>query len=248
MSPEQAAPARTVDPREIAKFSAESAGWWDPEGAFRPLHRLGPARLAYLRDQSCLRFGRDRASLTPLAGLSAIDVGCGGGLVAEPLARMGAAVVGLDADRTAIETARAHADAQGLSIDYRTGDVEQVPERFDLVVALEIVEHVADLPAFVQACAGLAKPGGLVVFSTLNRTLKSLALGVVAAEYLLRWVPRGTHDWRKFIRPADLARVARESGLAVSDTSGLAFDPLSGGFRLAPNDLSVNYFLTAAKD
>jgi 2-polyprenyl-6-hydroxyphenyl methylase/3-demethylubiquinone-9 3-methyltransferase len=241
-------PPNSVDPAEIAHFARDSARWWDPAGPHAPLHRLNPIRLGWLRDQVAQQFGRDPRSLTPLEGLTALDVGCGGGLVAEPLARMGAVTVGLDADAVAIEAARAHAADQALSLTYRVGSVEAEPaDRYDLVAALEVVEHVADLPGFVESCARTVKPGGLVLFSTLNRTAKSFALGVVAAERVLRWVPAGTHDWRKFVKPAELARACRAAGLEVLATTGLVFDPLAGGFRLSERDLSVNYFLAAQR-
>jgi 2-polyprenyl-6-hydroxyphenyl methylase/3-demethylubiquinone-9 3-methyltransferase len=183
-----------------------------------------------------------------LAGLVAMDVGCGGGLVAEPLARMGARTTGLDADQVAIEAARAHAEGTGLDLTYKVGAVEAEPAAtYDLVTALEVVEHTTDPAAFVEACARTVKPGGLLLLSTLNRTPKSYALGIVAAERVLRWVPPGTHDWKKFVKPAELAHACRDAGLTVIDTTGLVFDPLAGGFRLSARDLSVNYFLAAAK-
>lgn len=241
-------PSSSVDPAEIARFARDSARWWDPAGPFAPLHRLNPVRLGWVRDQAAQRFGRDPRSLRPLEGLTALDVGCGGGLVAEPLARMGAATVGLDADAVAIEAARAHAAGQDLSLTYKPGAVEGEPaDSYDLVTALEVVEHVADQAAFIAACARTVKPGGLLLLSTLNRTAKSFALGIVVAERVLRWVPPGTHHWKKFVKPAELARDCRQAGLEVVDTIGMTFDPLAGEFRLSARDLSVNYFLAAVK-
>lgn len=243
----------TVDPAEIEHFSKDSARWWDEEGPFRPLHRLNPARMAYIRDTACARFGRDPRSLTPLEGLKILDAGCGGGLVCEPLARMGAETTGIDADKTAIEAARAHARKSGLDIRYEAAATDELVEKsgnrgkFDVVLALEIVEHVASVDKFVENCVDLCKKDGLLIFSTLNRTPKSFALGIVAAEYLLRWVPRGTHDWRKFIRPSELAAALRRAGAAPGDVKGLVFSPLKGDFLLSDSDVDVNYFMSATK-
>lgn len=243
----------TVDPAEIEHFSKDSARWWDEEGPFRPLHRLNPARMAYIRDQACAHFGRDPRSLRPLEGLKILDAGCGGGLVCEPLARMGADATGIDADETAIDAARAHARGVGLDIRYEAAATDELVEKrgkqdkFDIVLALEIVEHVASVDKFVENCVDLCKKDGLLIFSTLNRTPKSFALGIVAAEYLLRWVPRGTHDWRKFIRPSELAAALRRAGAVPAGVKGLAFSPLKGEFLLSDNDVDVNYFMSATK-
>jgi 2-polyprenyl-6-hydroxyphenyl methylase/3-demethylubiquinone-9 3-methyltransferase len=241
---------QTVDTAEIEKFSRISRDWWDPSGPFRPLHRLNPARLSYIRDRAAVHFDRQGTALDPLAGLKVLDIGCGGGLVAEPLARLGAKVTAVDADGTAIAAARLHAGQRDVAVDYRTGAAEDLVaagERFDIVLALEIVEHVANRAMFVDLLARLVRPGGLLVLSTLNRTLKSLALGVGAAEYLLRWVEPGTHDWRKFVRPSELARDVREAGFDLVDLTGLVFDPLRGEFRLDASDVGVNYFMAAAR-
>ncbi|MEZ5667515.1 MAG: bifunctional 2-polyprenyl-6-hydroxyphenol methylase/3-demethylubiquinol 3-O-methyltransferase UbiG [Alphaproteobacteria bacterium] len=240
----------TIDPAEIAKFAAMAGDWWDPDGAYRPLHRQNAARLGFIRDGLCRHFGRDPLSLSSLAGLAVADVGCGGGLVAEPLARLGAAVVGVDATEANIAAARHHADGQGLAIDYRCTTAEALAEagaRFDAVVALEIVEHVADVAAFLAACAALVGPGGVVVLSTMNRTARAFAMAIVGAEYVLRWLPRGTHDWRRFVKPSELARQLRASGLALTDLTGLVLDPLQGGWRLDPRDVAVNYMALAVK-
>jgi 2-polyprenyl-6-hydroxyphenyl methylase/3-demethylubiquinone-9 3-methyltransferase len=240
----------TVDPAEIAKFGMMADRWWDPDGPFRPLHRLNPVRIGYIRDQATAHFGGDAASVIPLAGLTALDVGCGGGLVAEPLARLGAAVTAIDADPKAIGAARAHAADRGLEIDYRQASAEELAAggaQFDLVLALEIVEHVADRSAFIDSITALVAPGGLLILSTLNRTMASLALGVAVAERVLGWVEPGTHDWRKFVRPSELARDLRKAGFELAALTGLAFDPLAGAFRLKPGDVRVNYFAVARR-
>lgn len=237
----------TVDAREIEAFSSMADRWWDEDGPFGPLHRLNPVRLAYLKRGVCDHFGRDASSERPLSGLAIADVGCGGGLAAEPLARLGAAVTGIDASAEAIAVARAHAEASGLAIDYRPLSVEALAAsgaRFDALVALEIVEHVADRRVFVAACCRCVRPGGPILLSTLNRTARSFALGVVAAEYLLRWIPRGTHRWSKFVKPSELARDLRAGGARVEDVTGLGFDPLSNRWFLG-RDVSVNYMLRA---
>ncbi len=240
----------TVDAAEVAKFEAMAARWWDPEGDAAPLHRLNPCRLDYIAEQVTAQFGRDRRARAPLAGLSLVDVGCGGGLMAEPMARLGATVTGLDAASGAVAAAQAHAAASGLEIDYRAETAEALAASgaaFDVTLALEIVEHVAEREAFFAALSALTKPGGLVVLSTLNRTAASFAKAVVGAEYVLRWLPRGTHDWRRFVTPDELAAAASAAGLTPVDRMGMAFSPLSGRWRLSPDDLSVNYLLTCEK-
>jgi len=242
--------ARTVDAAEVEKFSRISADWWNPDGPFRPLHRLNPVRLSYIRDRAAAHFGRDGRSVSPLAGLTALDIGCGGGLVAEPLARMGARVSAVDADPVAIAAARIHAADRAVAVNYEVGSSDELAEagrRFDLVLALEIVEHVADREEFLSTLGALVAPGGLMILSTLNRTLKSLVLGVGVAEHVLRWVEPGTHDWRKFVKPSELARGVRGIGFGVADLTGLVFDPLKGEFRLSDNDVGVNYFMTAVR-
>jgi 2-polyprenyl-6-hydroxyphenyl methylase/3-demethylubiquinone-9 3-methyltransferase len=238
----------TIDPDEVDQFSKIADAWWDSEGDFRPLHRLNPARLAFIRDHLIAHFDR-AAGLTPLAGLDLIDIGCGGGLITEPMARLGAKVTGIDASPENIGVAAAHAVQSGLAIEYRCEAAETLAaerRQFDVVLALEIIEHVVDRALFVASCAELVKPGGALILSTLNRTIKSLALGVVAAEYILRWVPRGTHDWRKFVRPHELAADLRLNGMVMRDVAGLDFDPKTAGWRLTLRP-SVNYLMFATK-
>lgn len=238
----------SVDEAEIQNFSKDSGHWWDENGPFAPLHRLNPVRMAYIRGQICARFQKDSGLLRPFEGLRVLDIGCGGGLICEPMARLGAAVTGIDADAQAIKVAQAHADEMGLGIAYQCAAAEDLHNTFDIVLALEIAEHVTDLDDFIKSCAALCKPGGLLILSTLNRTAKSFALGIVAAEYLLRWVPQGTHHWKKFVKPSELARALRQYGANPQDVTGLIFDPLSGDFTLSDNDVAVNYFLSAIKN
>lgn len=242
--------AKTVDAAEVEKFSRMSAEWWDPTGPFRPLHRLNPVRLTYIRDRAAAHFGLDSRSVAPFGGLTALDIGCGGGLVAEPLARMGATVTAVDADPVAIEAARLHAAGREVDVDYQVGSSDELVaagRTFDLVLALEIVEHVADRDEFLSTLGALVAPGGLLILSTLNRTLKSLVLGVGMAEHVLRWVEPGTHDWRKFVKPSELARGLRGISFGVADLTGLVFDPLQNEFRLSADDVGVNYFMTAMR-
>ncbi len=240
--------AGTVDPADVARFSAIAAEWWDPTGKFRPLHRLNPLRLAYIRDTVCRRLGRDPLAPDPLKGIRVVDIGCGGGLLAEPIARMGATVVGVDASDKNVKTAAAHAAETGTAVDYRATTAEALAatgERFDVVLAMEVIEHVADVDLFVKSCTDLLSPGGVLFLATLNRTPKSFALAIVGAEYILRWMPRGTHNWRQFLRPSELAAAVRAHGLAVKDLTGVTYSPLSDEFRLNPRDLDVNYMAWA---
>ena len=239
----------TVDPQEIAQFAAIADAWWDEEGAFRPLHRLNPVRLRYIRDNLCAHFGLDAEAPKPLNGLRLVDVGCGGGLLCEPLARMGATVTGIDAAEEGIAAARAHADAVGLAIDYRAATAESLVaagESFDAVISMEVLEHVADVDAFLAACRDLTRPGGALALSTLNRTPKSYLMAIVGAEYVLRWLPRGTHDWKKFIRPSELAAALRRQGLNLADLTGIEYSPLADRFSLG-RDLGVNYLAFATR-
>ena len=239
----------TVDPAEIEKFRRMAEEWWDPRGKFRPLHRFNPVRLQFLKDRLCRHFGRDPLSARPFRGLRLLDVGSGGGLVAEPLTRLGAEVVGIDATARNVEVARLHAAEGGLSIDYRHAAAEELAEAgesFDAVLALEIVEHVASLDAFVAAAARMVKPGGLLVVATLNRTVKAFGLAIVGAEYVLGWLPKGTHDWRKFVRPSELETAMRASGLTLAEATGVSYNPLLDRWSLG-SDLDVNYLAVAKK-
>ncbi|MEE3625963.1 bifunctional 2-polyprenyl-6-hydroxyphenol methylase/3-demethylubiquinol 3-O-methyltransferase UbiG [Nitrospirillum sp. BR 11752] len=242
--------ATTVDPGEIQRFSAIAAEWWDEAGKFRPLHKLNPVRLEYLRDRICSHFGRDPLAPQPLKGLRLVDIGCGGGLLSEPLARMGADVVGIDAAERNVKTAATHAMESGTPVDYRHTTAEELVaagETFDAVLSLEVVEHVADVPLFLDSLAALLKPEGLLVMATLNRTPKSYLMAIIGAEYVLRWLPRGTHDWRKFLKPSELAAGLRATGLTVREVVGLVYSPFNDTFRLDARDLDVNYLLWACR-
>jgi 2-polyprenyl-6-hydroxyphenyl methylase / 3-demethylubiquinone-9 3-methyltransferase len=244
-----AAIPHNLDPAEIERFSKLASEWWDPNGKFRPLHKIGPPRIQFVRDEICRRLGRKAEGLRPLTGLSLLDIGCGGGLVCEPMARMGAAVTGVDPAVTNIAAAAKHADGQGLSIDYRAIEAEQLiaeGRTFDAVLCLEVVEHVPDPAAFMKACAALVRPGGVLVLSTLNRTLKSYALAIVGAEYILRWLPVGTHRWDRFLTPAELTGHVTAAGMRVWETRGVVFNPLQDTWSLS-GDTDVNYMLSAAK-
>ncbi|MBL8629861.1 MAG: bifunctional 2-polyprenyl-6-hydroxyphenol methylase/3-demethylubiquinol 3-O-methyltransferase UbiG [Rhodospirillaceae bacterium] len=239
---------------EVAKFSAIADEWWDPTGKFRPLHKFNPERIRYVRDRLAQHFGRALAGRElsqdkPFAGLSLLDVGCGGGLISEPMARLGFNVTGVDAAERNINVAKVHAERSGLGIDYRHTTPEQMvsgAQRFDVVLALEVVEHVADLDVFLSAASQLVAPGGALIAATLNRTLKSLALAKVGAEYVLRWVPAGTHDWRKFVKPSELAAGLRRSSLTVQELKGLTYDLFRDRWVMG-DDLDVNYMMLATK-
>lgn len=240
----------TVDEKDLAQFESLGAKWWDESGPMKPLHRLNPVRLDYIRRTACAHFGLEGEKLGALAGLEALDIGCGGGIVAEPLRRMGAAVTAVDAGTENIEAARAHAALSGLDIDYRAATAEELAAEgatFDIVTALEVVEHVADVPLFLSSCAALVRPGGLLVVSTLNRTAKSLLLGVGMAEYVLRWLPVGTHDWKKFLKPSEVAAPLTAAGLELHDITGLVYSPLQDVFKLDAQDLDVNYLMVAVR-
>jgi 2-polyprenyl-6-hydroxyphenyl methylase/3-demethylubiquinone-9 3-methyltransferase len=241
--------AATVDPAEIARFSALATRWWDTDGPMRPLHRLNPLRLAWIKDRISDRFGRDPKAPTALSGLTALDIGCGAGLVTEPLARMGAAVVGIDPADENIAAARLHATEGGLGIDYRATTVEALAaagERFDVVLILEVVEHVTDVAAFVATAASMVKPGGLLIASTINRTRKAWLLAIVGAENVLRWLPRGTHHYDKLVTPEELRSAFRGASLVPAAASGVMYLPVLDRFRLTA-DMDVNYMMTAER-
>ncbi len=237
----------TIDETEVAKFSAMAAEWWDPAGKFAPLHKFNPVRLTFIRDTAAAHFGR--AGLKPFAGLSLLDIGCGGGLLSEPMSRLGFSVTGVDPSEKNIGTAKAHAAAGGLPVTYRAASAEVLEAEgaaFDVVLNMEVVEHVADLKAYLRACAQLVNPGGLMFVATLNKTLKSLALAKIGAEYILRWLPPGTHDWSRFVEPGELRRLLEGAGLNPLKTQGVAFDPLSWDWHLS-SDVDVNYMIVASR-
>ena len=241
----------TIDEADVARFNALAATWWDADGPFKPLHKFNPARLNVIRDWICNHFGRNPKSAQPFAGLTLVDIGCGGGLVAEPMARLGADVLGLDAGEKNIGAAKAHraAMAQSLLLDYRVMTAEALAEtgrQFDVVLTLEVVEHVADIDLFLKSAALMVKPGGILIAATLNRTLKAFALAIVGAEYVLGWLPRGTHDWKKFVTPGELERFLIHAGLTPSDQAGFTYNPLADRWRVT-KDLDVNYMMSAQK-
>ncbi|HUB95014.1 MAG TPA: bifunctional 2-polyprenyl-6-hydroxyphenol methylase/3-demethylubiquinol 3-O-methyltransferase UbiG [Stellaceae bacterium] len=239
----------TIDRDEVARFSALASRWWDEDGEFRPLHRINPVRLEFLRERLVRHFAREPRDLAPFRGLSLVDIGCGGGLVAEPMARLGFSVTGLDADPETLAVGRAHAAAQGLRIDYRCETAEALAAsgvQFDAVLALEVMEHVRDVPLFVAACARLLRPGGAFLASTINRTPRSFVLAIAGAEYVLRWLPRGTHRWDRFLRPSEVAAALRGNGLEPREFAGLVFDLLHGSWGLS-SDLAVNYLVFATQ-
>jgi 2-polyprenyl-6-hydroxyphenyl methylase/3-demethylubiquinone-9 3-methyltransferase len=241
--------APSVDPSEVEKFSRMAAEWWDPTGKFAPLHKFNPVRLKFIRETVTAHVRRDAKSLRPFERLSLLDIGCGGGLLSEPMSKMGFKVTGVDPSEKNIGTARAHAAQSGAVVEYRVADAEtlaQEGQSFDVVLNMEVVEHVADLRGYLESTAALVKPGGLMFVATLTRTLKALALAKVAAEYILRWLPPGTHDWDKFVAPAELRAMLEDSGLKVLKTQGIAFDPLGWDWRLS-NDTDVNYMVVAER-
>lgn len=241
--------ASTVDAAEVARFSALSREWWNPTGKFRVLHKFNPVRLAWIRDHACAHFGRDARSGRPFEGLRILDIGCGGGLISEPMARLGAEVVAADASRTNIEVARIHSAESGVAIDYRDTTAEalaEAGETFDIVLNLEVVEHVADVSLFMSACAAMVKPGGLMFVATINRTAKAFALAIVGAEYVLGWLPKGTHSWDKFVTPAELDTALDANAMQRIDHAGVFYNPLADQWRTS-RDMDVNYMILAAK-
>ena len=236
----------TVDPAEIAKFSKLSEEWWNPSGKMAPLHKINPMRLAYIRDAAARKFERNVKSLNCLSGLRVLDIGCGAGLLCEPLSRLGAQMIGVDPSASNIAAARLHAEKGHLSIDYRCTTVEEMDlrERFDIVLAMEVVEHVSDVGLFLSRCAAMLKPGGMMVVSTINRNWKSFALAIVGAEYVLRWLPRGTHQWDKFVTPDELAKYLLDNRLVVTEQTGVVYSPFFDRWSLS-SDADVNYMVIA---
>jgi len=237
-------PQSSIDNNEIDHFAKDSKSWWDKNGPFKPLHKLNPVRLTFIKEQICDFYERDCMDNNALKGLSVLDIGCGGGLVCEPLTRIGANVTGLDADAQAIEIATEHAKTENLGITYLNKDLQAIKQKYDIVLALEIIEHVSDISLFIEHCTNVLNPGGLLIFSTLNRTAKSFAIGIIGAEYVLRWVPKGTHSWNKFVKPSELARYARSHNLRPLQISGLTYNPLNDKFSLSENNVEVNYLMS----
>jgi 2-polyprenyl-6-hydroxyphenyl methylase/3-demethylubiquinone-9 3-methyltransferase len=243
--------ASSIDPADVARFSAIAEAWWDPNGKFAPLHRFNPVRLAFIREQALARFGRDPNLRAPFEGLHLLDIGCGGGLLCEPMRRLGFAVTGADASDRNVEVARAHARSLGLDIAYRCSTAEALlsddAARFDLILNMEVVEHVAEPGQYLRDCSRLLSPGGLMVVATLNRTLKALALAKIGAEYVLRWIPRETHDWRKFLKPDEVRGFLADEPVVVEGPFGVAFNPLSGRWARS-DDTDINYMMTVAHE
>ena len=251
-SPDTAPPASwSIDPADVARFSAIAAEWWDPKGKFAPLHVFNPCRLAFIREQALDRFDRDNSSRAPFEGLTLLDIGCGGGLLSEPMARLGFAVTAIDASERNIKTASTHADEQGLTIGYRPATAEQLLAEgagpFDVVLTMEVIEHVADPGQFLRTCSQLLKPGGLMIVATLNRTLKALALAKIGAEYVLRWVPAGTHDWKQFLKPEELRAFLAGEPVQMQGPFGVTYNPLTGRWSRS-SDSDINYMMTVTRD
>ena len=240
----------TIDPAEVAKFEAMAAEWWDPNGKFKPLHLMNPCRLDYITSQIAAEYNRDMRDDKPFKGLRILDIGCGGGLLSEPMARLGATVVGADAAPRNIPVAQVHAEASGLQIDYRhttAEDLAAAGEQFDVVLNMEVVEHVSDPQAYLTACHNLLKPQGIMICSTLNRNTKSFMMAIIGAEWVMRWLPKGTHDWAKFITPDELYKLIATAGLTPVDRKGMVFNPVAWSWKLSDRDLSCNYVTTSIK-
>jgi len=239
----------TIDKAEVERFSAMAADWWNPSGKFRPLHKFNPVRLEYIKRQACANFDRDMRDPKALKGLRFLDIGCGGGLLSEPMARLGAEVVGADPSKTNIEVAKIHAAQSGLSIDYRAASAEElnaIGEKFDVVLNMEVIEHVADPALFLRECAAMVKPGGLMFIATINRTMKAWALAIVAAENVLRWLPKGTHSYEKLVRPEEMEGPLAESGMTVIDRTGVFYNVIADRWDLS-RDMDVNYMFLARR-
>ena len=239
----------TIDEGEVAQFSRLAGQWWDPRGPMAALHKFNPVRLAYIRDRAAARFARDAKRLDSLSGLRILDIGCGGGILCEPLARLGASVLGVDPSPENIAVAQRHAAQSGVAIDYRNTSAEALAETgeiFDVVLAMEVVEHVRDVGLFLTEAAAMVRPGGMLAAATLNRTLKSFAVAIVGAEYFLRWLPRGTHNWSQFVTPQEIAKALRAAGLRFKDETGVVYDPLRAKWRLS-HDMDINYIMAAVR-
>lgn len=239
----------TIDQSEVDRFSAMAAEWWDPTGKFKPLHKINPVRLAYIRDKVSAHYGRDPKAHRPLEGLRVLDIGCGGGLLSEPVARMGASVLGADASEKNIKIAMTHSAQSGVEVDYRAVTAEALAaagETFDVVLNMEVIEHVADVEFFLSTCASMVRPGGLMLVSTINRTMKAAALAIVGAEYVLRWLPRGTHQYEKLVRPEEIEGPLAQSGMGVVEMKGVFFNPLQNQWNLS-SDIDVNYMVLASR-
>ena len=241
--------ATTINDAEIAKFTAMAEQWWDPKGKFKPLHKFNPVRLGYIREHLLAHFGGDATAMRPFEGLTILDVGCGGGLLCEPLARLGATVTGIDAAERNIAIARLHAEQSGLDIDYQATTSEALVatgRSFDMVLNMEVVEHVDNVPLYMKSCADLVKPGGLMLTATINRTARAYALAIVGAERVLRWLPKGTHDWNKFLTPDEIRALLTRNGLVVTAESGVVFHPLADEWRKS-RDMGINYMIMAGR-
>ena len=250
MTLETSAKSPSIDPSEVEKFAKMAAEWWNPKGKFGVLHLFNPVRLEWIKEQTCARFALDPSIIEPLKGLRLLDIGCGGGLLCEPMAKLGATVIGVDPSEKNIKTAMVHAQENGLAIDYRVGTAEDLAaagEKFDVILNMEVIEHVAGQSEFIKSCASMLKPGGLMFVATLNRTLKSFGLAIIGAEYVLRWLPKGTHEWEKFVKPDELELWLKEAGLTQKSGSGITYHPLANEWRKA-KDMSVNYMVVAQKN
>lgn len=239
----------TIDQAEVDRFTAMAAEWWDPAGKFKPLHKFNPVRIRYIRDKVAAHFGREANSHKPLEGLRILDIGCGGGLLSEPMARMGATVIGADASERNIGIATIHAGQSGVTVDYRAVTAEQLAaegEKFDIILNMEVVEHVADVEFFITTCASMVKPGGMMFVATINRTMKAMALAIVGAEYVLRWLPKGTHQYEKLVRPEELEKPLTASGMQIDERTGVFFNPLMNQWNLS-KDMDVNYMMLATR-